>query len=210
MPATVYATDPVVVPLLTRMRLPRRNMIDIAIRVGGERANVREYEPKPVAGFETWRWGTRFFREEEALKDLEWEICEGDQVSGIRNAKVGIKLVVCATNVNTGDPDPYKQPKNLSDRGPASCRLIHRNTGQMKLGFMPPDDPTDELWYYCLHLSEQHIGIEISRPTDEFNGQITDFSDRIIIAKPGEIPGIRKFRVPEEFADVPRPQAFRK
>jgi hypothetical protein len=208
--ATVYATDPVVLPLLARMRLPRPTMIDIGIKVGGERANVAEYEPPPVAGFETWRWGTRFFREDQTLKELEWEVCEGDQVSGIRNAKLGIKLVVCATNVNTGNSDPNMQPKNLSDRGPASCRLIHRNTGQMKLGFMPPDDPKDELWYYCLYLSASHIGIEISRPNDEFNGQITSFSDRIIIAKPGEIPGIRKFHVAEDFADVPRPQASRK
>jgi hypothetical protein len=80
----------------------------------------------------------------------------------------------------------------------------------MKLGFMPPDPPKDELWYYCLYLSQQHIGIEVSRPTDELGGYITDFSDRIIIAKPGDVPGIRRFQVPEEFADVPRPHASRK
>jgi hypothetical protein len=206
----IYAKDPVVLPLLNRMCLPRQTLIDIGIKVGGERANVAECEPPQVAGFETWRWGTRFFREDEGIRGLEWEACDRDQVSGIRNPKLGIKLVVCATNINTGNPDPNKQPKNLRDRGPASRRLIHQNTGQMKLGFMPPDDPRDELWYYCLYLSQQHIGIELSRPTDEYEGYITDFSDRIIIAKPGDIPGMRKFQVSEEFADVPRPQAFRK
>jgi hypothetical protein len=208
MPAVIYSKDQVVLPLLNRMRLPRQTLMDIGIKVGGERANVAECEPPQVAGFETWRWGTRFFREDEALKGLEWEACERDQVSGIRNSKSGIKLVVCATNINTGNPDPTKQPKNIRDRGPASRRLIHQNTRQIPFDFM--DDPKDELWYYCLYLSQQHIGIEISRPTDEYEGYITDFSHRIIIAKPGDIPGIRNFQVPEEFADIPRPQASRK
>ena len=206
----IYAEDPVVLPLLSRMRLPRQVLIDIGIKVGGERANVAECEPPQVAGFETWRWGTRFFREHEELKESGWEACERDLVSGVRNAKLGIKLVVCATNINTGNPDPNKQPKNVRDRGPASRRLIHQNTRQIPFGFVPPDDPKDELWYYCLYLSTQHIGIEISRPTDEYEGYITDFSDRIIIAKPGDIPGTRRFQVPEEFADVPRPRASRK
>jgi hypothetical protein len=210
MPAIIYSEYPVVLPLLNRMRLERQTLIDIGIKVGGERANVADCEPPQVAGFETWRWGTRFLREDEALKVLEWEACEQDQVSGIRNPKLGIKLVVCATNINTGNPHPSKQPKNIKDRGPASRRLIHQNTRQIPFGFMPPDDPKDELWYYCLHLSQQHIGIEISRPTDEYEGYITDFSHRIIIAKPGDIPGMRKFQVPEEFAHVPRPQASRK
>jgi hypothetical protein len=206
----IYAEDPVRLPLLNRMRLLRQTLIDIGIKVGGERANVAECEPPQVAGFETWRWGTRFLREDEGMKGLEWESCDRNQVAGIRNLKLGIKLVVCATNINTGNPDPNKQPKNLRDRGPASCHLIHQNTRQMTLSFMLPDDPKVELWYYCLYLSQQHIGIEVSRPTDEYGGYITDFSDRIIIAKPGDIPGIRKFQVPEEFADVPRPQVFRK
>jgi hypothetical protein len=209
MPVKIYAEEPLVIPLLARMCLPRPVLIDIGIKVGGERANVADYEPPQVAGFETWRWGTRYFREDAKIKELGWEVCEGDQVSGIRHAKLGIKLVVCATDINTGNPDPFKRPRNLSDRGPASCRLIRRNTGQMRLGFIP-DDPKEDLWYYCLYLSAQHIGIEISRPNDEFGGQITSFSDRIIIAKPGEIPGIRKFHVPEDFAEVPRPQATRK
>jgi hypothetical protein len=207
--AIIYAEDPVVLPLLTRMRLPRQRLIDIGIKIGGERANVAEYEPPQVAGFETWRWGTRFFREDDEIINLEWEACERDQVSGIRNAKLGLKLVVCATNINTGNSDPNKQPKNLRDRGPASRRLIHRNTQQIPFAFIPPNDQ-DELWYYCIYLSHQHIGIEISRPTDEYAGYITDFSHRIIIAKSGDIPGIRKHDVPEEFADVPRPKAVRK
>jgi hypothetical protein len=79
----------------------------------------------------------------------------------------------------------------------------------MKLGFVK-DEPQVDLWYYCLHLSEQYISIEVSRPNFEISGFVTSFSDRIIVAKPGEIPGIRRIVVPEDFAVVPKPQVSRK
>jgi hypothetical protein len=79
----------------------------------------------------------------------------------------------------------------------------------MKFGFIP-DDPAYDLWYYCIHLSEQFISIEVSRPTSEVAGVISDFSDRIIIAKPGEIPGIRRVIVAEDFAELPKPQVSRR
>jgi hypothetical protein len=206
MPTNLYIDETVVVPLLTQMRLPRWVLLDLASKIGGERANVAAHEPPPVAGFETWRWGTRYFREDQTLKDFGWLLCEEDQVSGIRNAELGIKLVVCSTDANTGT---LKTPHNVTERGPASRRLIGRNTGQMKLGFIK-DEPRVDLWYYCLHLSEKYISIEVSRPNFEIGGFVTSFSDRIIVAKPGEIPGIRRIVVPEDFAVVPKPQVSRK
>jgi hypothetical protein len=206
MPTSVYADETIIVPLLTKMKLPRWVLLEIGSKTAGERANVATYEPPPVAGFETWRWATRFFREDKTLRESGWLLCEADQVSGIRNAELGIKLVACTTDANTGS---LKAPKNVTEKGPASCRLIGLNTGQMKLGFVH-DEPKDDLWYYCLYLSEQYISIELSRPNSELGGFITSFSDRIIIAKPGEISGIRRVVVPEDFADVPKPQVSRK
>lgn len=95
-------------------------------------------------------------------------------------------------------------------KGPASCDLIDKNHGQEMFAFMPPTAPTIDLWYYCIHLSEQHIAIELSRPTLQVGGIITDFSDRIIIARPGEIPGIRRVLVSEDFAELPKPQVSRR
>jgi len=207
MPTNVYAEETVVVPLLTQMRLPRWVLLEMAEKIGGERANVAPNEPPQVAGFETWRWGTRYFREDQTLKEGGWLLCEEDQVSGIRHAELGIKLVVCSTNSNTGDP--LHAPKNTSIRGPASCKLIGKNTGQFKFGFIP-DERSYDLWYYCIHLSEKFISMEVSRPTSEVAGIISDFSDRIIIAKPGEIPGIRRVVVAEDFAEVAKPQVSRR
>lgn len=203
----VYWDETDVVPLLSKMKLPRWALLEMASMTAGERANVREYEPPAVIGFETWRWGTRFCRESKALKELGWLLCDDNHVSGIRNNAVGIKLVVCSTDTNTGNP--LKAPKNTTPRGPASCRLIKANSGQLKLGFIT-EDRHDELWYFCMHFSESSILVEISRPNSEAAGFITNFSDRILVAKLGEIPGISKTVVPQEFADVPRPQVSRK
>lgn len=208
MPANVFVDETVVVPMLTRMMLPRWVLLEMATKIGGERANVAPNEPPQVAGFETWRWGTRFFREEATLKESSWISCDENQVAGIRNERLKLKLVVCSTNGNTGNPE--RHPKNISMKGPASCGLIDKNNGQEAFSFMPADPPSFDLWYYCIHLSEKCISIEVSRPIAQSSGIITDFSDRIIIAKPGEIPGIRRVIVSEEFAEIPKPQVSRR
>lgn len=68
MPTNIFVDEAVVVPLLTRMKLPRWVLLEMATKIGGERANVAPTEPPQVAGFETWRWGTRFFREDPPSK----------------------------------------------------------------------------------------------------------------------------------------------
>lgn len=201
-----FDAEEMVVPMLSRMRLPRHVLLDLAVRVGGERANVRDHEPSNVIGFETWRWGTRLFREDDALKRLGWELCDRDQVAGIRNSQVNIKLVCCGTDHNTGTA---RSPKNLSERGSSSRRLIALNSQQLKMPFIK-DAPRDELWYFCAHFSEKFIALEISRPVAEVNGIVTGFEPRIIVARPGEIPGTRRIAVPQEFADIPKPKVSRK
>lgn len=202
----LFVEEAIVVPMLAKMFLPRHVMLDLVTKIGGERANVREHEPSNVIGFETWRWGTRLFREEETLKGLGWSICDRDQVAGIRHNEARIKLVCCGTDQNTATE---KSPKNLSERGSSSRKLIALNSGQFRMDFIK-EEPRDDLWYYCPYFCDKFISLEISRPVSEINGIITKFSDRIVIAKPGEIPGIRRFSVPQEFADVPKPQVRRK
>jgi len=203
----VSAEETTIMPLLTKMRLPRHVLLDMASKIGGERSNVASHEPSPVIGFETWRWGTRFFREDEMLRKLGWVICDLNQVAGIRHKELKIKLVCCGTDSNTGNS--ARSPKNLSERRPNSCKLIARNAQQFKMDFVK-DEPQDDLWYYCSYFCDNFISVELSRPTSEIGGFITAYSDRIIIAQPGEIPGIRRRVVLEEFADVPKPQVSRK
>lgn len=204
---TILAEEEGVVPTLTQMRLPRWVLLEIAGKIGGERANVAPHEPKQVAGYETWRWGTRYFREDQTLRELGWIACDKDQVDGIRNHDLGLKLVVCSTNGNTGDV--LRSPRNLSPRGPASRRLIEQNAQQLAFEFAEEERPLD-LWYFCVHASNRFISAEVSRPIAEVSGLITGFSDRIIVAKPGDIPGIRTISVTEDFAEIPKPSVTRR
>jgi hypothetical protein len=203
----VHTDEQDVVLLLSKMKLPRWVLLELASKIAGERANITEDDVPTAAGYETWRWGTRYAREDTALKELGWVACEKDQVSGLRNDAVGIKLVICNTDANTGNK--HRPPKNLSEKGPASCKLIKKNRGQYEMSFIK-EEKGDELWYFCQHFSEHHITLELSKPDSEMGGIISSFSERIIIAKPGEIPGIRRIKVPQEFAEVPKPKVSRK
>jgi hypothetical protein len=203
----IYSGEVEVALILNQMRLPRPVILDLTSKVGGERANVAPDEAPIVAGFESWRWALRFSRENDTLNKLGWVSCDKDQVRGIRHPGLGIKLVPSNTDGNTGNQ--YKFPRNISERGPSGCKLIHQNSDQLNLSFIK-EEPHDQLWWWCFWFSEQCTAIEISRPNLEIGGVVTNYSDRIIIAKPGDIPGIRRFTVPQDFAEVPKPKVTRK
>jgi hypothetical protein len=84
MPTNLYVDETIVVPLLTKMKLPRWVLLEVASQTAGERANVAEHEPPPVIGFETWRWATRFLRENPVIREGGWLLCDQDQVSQCR------------------------------------------------------------------------------------------------------------------------------
>lgn len=211
----IVVHEPKVVSVLNGLRLPRATMLEILSAVAGERANVRASDPKTAKGFEVWRWGTRFCRENENLASLSWVPCEHNQIDGIRNDDTRVKLVVCNMDARAGNPDPHKQPRNTNKKGVANCARIEGNSPQMSMGFpaAKPVDPLDlyDFWYFGIHISEEQISAEISRANEEVGGFIVSYSDRVILAQPGEMPGLRAFdSVPEDFADVPVPSVHRK
>lgn len=211
----IVADEPKVVSFLNGLRLPRATMLEILSSVAGERANVRNSDPKTAKGFEVWRWGTRFCREHEKLEALNWVPCEHNQIDGIRNDDLRVKLVVCNMDSRAGNAAPNKQPRNTNKKGVANCARIGGNSSQISMGF-PPDKPVDpkdlyDFWYFGIHISENQISAEISRANEEVGGFIVSFSDRVILAQPGEMPGLRAFdSIPEDFAEVPAPSVRRK
>jgi hypothetical protein len=52
-------------------------------------------------------------------------------VAGIRHPELRTKLVCCGTDANTGNP--AKSPRNLSELGVNTCKLIARNAGQIEM-----------------------------------------------------------------------------
>lgn len=209
MPTKLYIDEVESVPALTRLKLPRFAMLEVLSSVAGERANVRDgFDPPSATGYETWRWGIRFLREHKVLVDSGWSVCEQDQISGIYHADLNIKLAVLPTDRNTGS---VKSPRNITAKGPASCKLIKQNADQLNLGFINPKAADPALWCFCPFFCDLYMALEISRPSLEIGGIVRDFSERIVVAKPFEIPGIRKrHSIPEDFAEVARPTVKRK
>jgi hypothetical protein len=195
------------------MRLPRDVMIRIFEATLGERANVTDSDPITTPGTETWRWGTRLCRDDPRLRQLGWVSCRANQLDGIRNDDLRIKLVVCNTDSYTGIIS--KTPRNIAGKGAVSCKLIERNSGQECFPFIKPDDTADyseyDFWNFCIHASDRAVAAEISRPDDIVGEFIRHFSDRVILCKPGDKPGLRRpDPVPEEFAEVEKPTLIRK
>ena len=151
MPTNLFIDEAEVVPLLTRMKLPRFVILEVLSSIAGERANVRDgYDPPSATGYETWRWGTRFLREHEVLKKEGWQICERDQVSGIFHPAQNMKLTVLPTDNSTGTT---KKPKNITVKGPATCGLVDQNSEQGNFPFMKTEPPPPALWCLCMYFA---------------------------------------------------------
>jgi hypothetical protein len=203
MPCTIRFEEADVVSFLDALRLPRDVMLGIFEATIGERANVTDSDPITTPGTETWRWGTRFCRDDPQLRQLD----------GIRNDDLRIKLVVYNTDPFTGIIS--KTPRNVAPKGAVAERLIENNAGQQSL-FPEEVKPEAEylkydFWTFCIHATDRAVAAEISRPDIMVGDFIRSFSDRIILCKPGERPGLRRpGPVPEEFAEIEKPTLIRK
>lgn len=201
-------------PRLDELLLPMAQLIDVLESAAGERANVTNSDPITTPGTEMWRWGTRFLRENPVLRDLGWVACRHNQIDGIRHDELKMKVVVINTDAATGMPS--KQPQNCADKGPAAERAIENNfkRDQMSLfGREPEDDPiaSYDFWYFCAHASDKYVSGELSRPNEMSGRTIRNFSERLIVAKPGDMPGLRRPEpVPEDFAKIEKPTLLRK
>jgi len=204
-----------VIPRLNDLLLPADRMAEILERAAGERANVNGNDPITTPGTEMWRWATRFLREDPVLSELGWVLCRHGQIDGIRHDALRMKLVVINTDAATGMPS--KQPQNCAEKGPAAEKAIAGNARRDQISLFGDESEADDpiaaydFWYYCVHASEKYVSAEVSRPDVIVARTIRNFSERLIIAKPGDMPGLRKpDPVPEDFAEVEKPALVRK
>lgn len=215
MPYPILIEDYDVVPRLVQLGLPKDIMLDILDQAAGERANVNGNDPVSTPGNEMRRWLTRFLREDVSLKDLGWVSCAHNQLEGVRNDDLKIKLVPLNTDAQAGMPS--KSPISVSDKGPAAEKAIKNNEDrrQGRL-FSEPEsepDPLDsyDFLYFCVNASDKNLSAEISRPSGLVGGFVATYSERIVLCQPGEKPGLRRHDpVPEEFAEVELPTIARK
>lgn len=213
MPCRILVEDFEVVPCLTQMRLPKEILLDIFERGLGERSNVNENDPVTTYGTETWRWMTRFLREHPELRASGWVKCRHNQMEGIRNDALKIKLVVMNTDSATGIPS--KLPRNVAGKGPSCLKHIKSNSEQIPFAFFESDvdHPIDkyDFFVFCAYAGEKYASAEISRPDGLRGETISSFSTRVMLCQPGEFTGYRRpVPVPEDFAEIEKPVVVRK
>ncbi len=216
MACAVLIEDIQVLPQLAEWRLPKEVLLDILDRAAGERANVSASDPLNTGGMEMRRWCTRYLRDEDALKSLGWVTCAHNQVEGIRNDELKLKIVMLNTDSRTGIPS--KEPMSVAEKGPAAEKLIKANESRLQMGLFDEQlesssDPISEyeFLYFCVHASERYISAEVSRPVGMTAGFVSSYSKRVILVQPGEKPGLRRVDpVPEDFAEVEKPTLVRK
>ena len=204
-----------VVSRLSELHLPLEQMLEILGQAAGERANVTISDPITTPGTEMWRWATRFLRDDRRLQELGWIKCRHNQIDGIRNDTLEMKLAVITTDACTGMLS--KMPRNCADKGPAAERFIKNNIKRDQGSLFGDEDGRDDpianydFWYFCVHASAKYVSGEISRPDAIVNKSIRSFSERVIVCKPGDMPGIsRRDPVPEDFAEIEKPTIIRK
>lgn len=215
MPYPILIEDFEVIPRLIQLGLPKDVVLDVLDKAVGERANVNSNDPVSTPGNEMRRWLTRYLREDQRLKALGWTSCAHNQLEGIRNDALKIKLVPLNTDAQAGMPS--KSPISVSDKGPAAEKAIKRNEDrrQSRLFIEPEAEPdlldSYDFLYYCVHASDKSLSAEISRPSGLVAGFVATYSERIVLCQPGERPGLRRpDPVLEEFAEIELPAIIRK
>lgn len=207
-----------VLPELIKMGLPLDELKSLVADIAGARADTTKNDPNTAAGYEAWRWGTRKARENQVFKDNGYIKCEHDQIDGIRNDEKRIKIVVCNTDSRTCDEK--KQPRNLSPKKTNSCKLIANNKQmdclftESEMGPPKASSVSDyDFYYLCVHVGDEFVLAELSRPDEEVGGIVKSFSNRLAIIKHGEMKSPKRIKlddIEQDFADVKRPQPKRK
>lgn len=211
----VLVEDYEVIPRLIQVRLPKEVLLEILDWTVGERANVTASDPTGTAGTEMRRWCTRFLRDHPNLRELGWIPCSHSQVHGIRNDALKMKVAFMNTDARTGMVN--KMPHSVAERGAVSELLIRRNFDSATEDlFGDAHDARDpildyDFWYLCCYVGDKHIAAELSRPIGLTNAIVDDYSERVILWRPGDKGGPSRVKpVPEDFAEIELPALKRR
>lgn len=177
----VLAQDFEVVPLLVQLGLDKAGLIEAVRYAESERSLCT---PNDAAGFAAM---TVYDKAARRLREIycgaRWERDESNNQAGIRNPALGVRVVPCNFDQNTGNPliDPLnRSPKGEVSRAKTRCNAT---------GWLPglPDVPAQEhdnlkTWVLGIYAAERRpLRAELSFPVDFDLGYFTRFSKRIIL-----------------------------
>lgn len=167
---------------LRELRIPREALLETVRAAVAAYGGCTDNDPPGAKGYETYRAGTRHLRVEALPLDNGWERDNAGNFCSIRNDEIAVKIVVLNTDDATGDV--VKTPKNRREKGIEHERAIE-GISKFLPGMEPEDEVLHAIWYLCLHISEEKVLAELSRPSALDGGFIVDWEERIILVAPG-------------------------
>lgn len=171
---------------LDQLGLTAAELIEVVKQAVAAKANCVLNFPLNAAGQLSYIYGTGALR--DVLRMKGWEIDRTGNIEATYNPKTGMKIVF--QNVDSACED-NRDPKAISDKGPAATRAVDSGQGNLFKEFEEEDRrararENASLWYFCVHINGDDVRAELAFPKSIEEKQFKHFNERIYIIKPGE------------------------
>ncbi|MCH4151996.1 MAG: hypothetical protein LKF30_08640 [Sphingobium sp.] len=159
-----------------------------------------------------WRLIATHNRAVRALRDRfngkDWEREDTENQEGIRNPKLGIRIIAANFDDLAGNPDKGVTPSNLRPKGRASWRKTRCNhTGWLPgLALPEPVHQQWQTWVLGISSDDEGVGAELSLPLEFKANKFSKLVKRIIICSREDGLPIQPKRepvTPLEVIDIP-------
>lgn len=176
--------DEVDAHLMEVFGITRKDCFQVVHAVADARNDAIDDDPITAAGQFAYIYGTRFVR--RVFRARGWLKDRTDNIESTIRPDGGVKIIYQSTDTAC---DPLKEPKAISDKGPASERAIENGTS-----FLFPEWEMEErrkreearrkanatVWLFCVSVDGERVRAEISRP-NSVDGKDYSFAERIFI-----------------------------
>lgn len=187
MPADrIVARDYEVASRLDELGLTAAELIGVVQQAVAARADAVLNHPLNAPGQLSYIYGTGALR--DTLRAKGWQIDRTDNIEATFDPRTGMKIVF--QNADSACDDD-RDPKAISDKGPAASRAVDVGQGNL----FPQFDVEDrekrqrenaELWYLFVHINGDDVRAELSFPKRIEDKQFKGFNERIYIIQSGE------------------------
>jgi len=172
-------------------KLKREQLLEVVEAMVRAKADCTPNDPPGSRGWSAYKMGTRRLRE-ITLVEKGWEKDDADQIPGVINKSLGVRIVVANTDDATCIDLDGRNPQNRSQKGAATDRVVNAN----QLSFMKALDESLKVvrlkqkpaspahiatWYICTFSEGDEFRAEISCPKVIEDGYFADFYERIFL-----------------------------
>jgi hypothetical protein len=189
---------------LDQLGLTAAELIEVVKQAVAAKAAYVLNFPLNAAGQLSYIYGTGALR--DMLRMKGWVIDRTGNIEATFNPETGMKIVF--QNVDSACDDD-RDPKAISDKGPAATRAVDLGQRSLFREFDEEDErqrarENASLWYLCVYINGDDVRAELAFPRSIEERQFKDFNERIYVIKPGEWLSI----VPKEVDNEPPAQDF--